>query len=58
MDMGVTALAATERRLDETTSEHHRPLYDELDWDDRLVVYDNDAEEIPGADRRSVGGRV
>ena len=35
-EMGVL-IAATERRLDETTSEHHRPLYDELDWDDRLV---------------------
>ena len=35
-EMGVL-IAATERRLGETTSEHHRPLYDELDWDDRLV---------------------
>lgn len=29
--------AALDRRLEETDTMHHRPLYAEIDWDDRLV---------------------
>ena len=29
--------AALDRRLEETDTTYHRPLYSELDWDDRLV---------------------
>ena len=29
--------AALDRRLEETETAYHRPLYSELDWDDRLV---------------------
>ena len=29
--------AALDRRLEETDTMHHRPLYSEIDWDDRLV---------------------
>ena len=30
-------IAAMERRLEDTSCEHHRPLYSTLDWNDRLV---------------------
>ena len=29
--------AALDRRMEETDTTYHRPLYSELDWDDRLV---------------------
>lgn len=33
----VPLAAALDRRLEETDTMHHRPLYAEIDWDDRLV---------------------
>ena len=37
-DSEMTPLAAAlDRRLEETETAYHRPLYFELDWDDRLV---------------------
>ena len=37
-DNEMTPLAAAlDRRLEETDTMHHRPLYAEIDWDDRLV---------------------
>ena len=37
-DSEMTPLAAAlDRRLEETETAYHRPLYSELDWDDRLV---------------------
>ena len=37
-DSEITPLAAAlDRRLEETDTAYHRPLYSEIDWDDRLV---------------------
>ena len=37
-DSEMTPLAAAlDRRIEETETVYHRPLYSELDWDDRLV---------------------
>ena len=30
-------LRSMERRIDGAETDHHRPLYGEIDWDDRLV---------------------
>ena len=37
-DSEMSSLAASlDRRLEETETTYHRPLYSEIDWDDRLV---------------------